>query len=53
MGRMLECDCGAVIRGNTDDEVMGNAGKHVKEVHPDMNVTQEVAVQLRAKIKDA
>ena len=53
MGRMLTCAaCGAVIRGKDDDEVMANGAQHGKEKHPDMEVTEEMAQQMRSQIKD-
>jgi predicted small metal-binding protein len=33
--KKLECDCGFVARGETDEEVMDNMLEHVEERHPD------------------
>jgi predicted small metal-binding protein len=40
MAKIMRCDCGHVIRGDTDDELVANVQKHAREVH-DMELTQE------------
>ena len=30
MGKQITCECGAVIRGATDDEVVGGAREHMR-----------------------
>ncbi len=44
-------DCGAVIRGDTVDEVMAQAGPHAKEVHG-LEVTPERHRQLATLVRD-
>jgi predicted small metal-binding protein len=44
-------DCTAVVRGDTVDEVMVQAGPHAKEVHG-VEVTPEMAGQFRGLIRD-
>jgi predicted small metal-binding protein len=40
MAKIMQCDCGHVVRGETDDELVANVQKHAREVH-DMEVTRE------------
>ncbi len=40
MAKIMRCDCGHVIRGETDDELVTNVREHAREVH-DMEVTRE------------
>lgn len=44
-------DCEGVIKANTEEEVLQQAGKHAQEVHG-VNVTPELAEQLRTLIQD-
>lgn len=36
----MQCDCGHVVRGETDDELVANVQKHAREVH-DMEITRD------------
>jgi predicted small metal-binding protein len=40
MAKIMQCDCGYVVRGETDDEIVANVQKHAREVH-DMEITRE------------
>lgn len=40
MAKIMQCDCGVVVRGETDDELVTNVQKHAREVH-DMEITRE------------
>ena len=40
MAKIIQCDCGYVARGETDDELVADAQKHAREVH-DMELTRE------------
>jgi predicted small metal-binding protein len=40
VAKIMQCDCGYVIRGETDDELVANVQKHAREVH-DMELTRE------------
>ena len=40
MAKIMQCDCGHVVRGDTDDELVANVQKHAREVH-DMEITRE------------
>jgi predicted small metal-binding protein len=36
MAKVINCECGYVVRGENDDELVSNAEQHVQEAHPDM-----------------
>ena len=36
MAKQITCECGAVIRGGTDDEVVSGARAHMRTDHPDL-----------------
>ena len=36
MAKMINCECGLVVRGETDDEVVANANAHIRADHPDL-----------------
>ena len=36
MAKQITCECGAVIRGQTDDEVVEGARTHMRTDHPDL-----------------
>ena len=40
MNKVMKCDCGFVIRGRSDDEVVKAAQAHAKDVHS-MELTAE------------
>ena len=40
MAKIIQCDCGYVARGETDDELVADAQQHAREVH-DMELTRE------------
>jgi predicted small metal-binding protein len=40
MAKSIQCDCGYVARGETDDQLVADAQKHAREVH-DMEITTE------------
>ena len=40
MAKIMQCDCGQVVRGETDNELVANVQKHAREVH-DMEITRE------------
>ena len=37
MARVINCPCGEAIRGETDEELLAGAHKHMDEAHPDMS----------------
>ncbi len=52
MAKIINCDCGYVARGETDEELLADAHKHISDQHPDMKgqVTDE---QLLAQAQEA
>jgi predicted small metal-binding protein len=52
MARVINCECGYVVRGETDDELIANAEAHINQDHPEMvgKVTRE---DLLSKAEDA
>lgn len=43
MAKVINCDDGYVVRGDTDDELIANAERHLREAHPELvgKVTRE------------
>ena len=48
MAYKINCECGAVLTGETQDEVVENGQAHIKDAHPDMvdSVSREDLVAL-------
>ena len=44
-------DCKAVVKANTDEEILRIAAEHAQAVHG-VTVTPDIAEQIRAKIKE-
>ena len=40
VAKTFTCQCGVVLRGETDDELVVNTQRHAREVH-DMEITRE------------
>jgi predicted small metal-binding protein len=36
MAKVIRCDCGVVVRGETDDELLANAEEHIRTEHPNL-----------------
>ena len=36
MAKLINCECGLVLRGETDDELVANAEEHIRRDHPDL-----------------
>jgi predicted small metal-binding protein len=45
MAMVINCDCGFVVQGADDDELVANAQAHAREVH-NMEMTAEQALSL-------
>ena len=45
MAKTIQCDCGHVVRGETDEEIVANAQEHAREVHG-MEISAEQALAL-------
>jgi predicted small metal-binding protein len=58
MTRELNCrdvgfDCDAVVRADTDDEIMAQTATHAREVHGLQQIDDETAQKIRSQIHDA
>jgi predicted small metal-binding protein len=36
MGKVINCDCGYTVQGETDEELLANADEHIRSDHPEM-----------------
>jgi hypothetical protein len=36
MPKLINCECGQVVRGETEDELIANAEAHIRQDHPDL-----------------
>lgn len=45
MSKVIHCECGVVIRGATDDELVANAQEHAREAH-NLELTREQALAI-------
>lgn len=36
MAKLINCECGQVVRGESDDELIANAEAHIRRDHPDL-----------------
>lgn len=36
MAKLIRCECGYVARGETDDELLAAAERHIESDHPDL-----------------
>jgi predicted small metal-binding protein len=36
MARQVKCECGYVVRADTDDEVLSTLREHIRSDHPDL-----------------
>ena len=43
MAKVINCECGYTVRGDTDEDLLAGARSHISETHPDMegNVSDE------------
>jgi predicted small metal-binding protein len=51
MGRMIRCECGEIVRGEDDPQVLAAAHEHIEAKHPDL-VTTINDSQLMAMAED-
>jgi predicted small metal-binding protein len=40
MAKVINCECGFVVRGGDDDELVTNAQQHAKDAH-NMDITRD------------
>ena len=36
MAKLINCECGQVVRGETDDELVANTEAHINRDHPEL-----------------
>jgi predicted small metal-binding protein len=36
MGKLINCECGQVVRGETDDELVARTEEHINRDHPEL-----------------
>jgi predicted small metal-binding protein len=36
MAKIIRCECGFIVEGGDDDELVSNANDHMKESHPEL-----------------
>ncbi len=36
MGKVINCECGEVVRAESDDELVQKVGRHVEQSHPEL-----------------
>jgi hypothetical protein len=36
MAKLINCECGQVVRGETDDDLVATATAHIERDHPEM-----------------
>jgi predicted small metal-binding protein len=36
MGKVINCECGQAVRGETDDELVAQVEEHVRTAHPEL-----------------
>jgi predicted small metal-binding protein len=36
MGKVINCECGEVVRADSDDELVQKVERHVAEAHPEL-----------------
>ena len=43
MAKLINCQCGRTIRGETEEDVIRQAEEHIRDSHPELigNVTRE------------
>jgi predicted small metal-binding protein len=45
MEKVINCPCGFVVKGESDDDVVNKAQKHAKDVHQ-MDLTRDQALSM-------
>ncbi|MEJ2851935.1 MULTISPECIES: DUF1059 domain-containing protein [unclassified Saccharothrix] len=50
MSLIINCECGYVVRGETEDELVADAQKHARDVHG-MEMTREQALSLATVVE--
>jgi predicted small metal-binding protein len=50
MAKVINCECGYTVRGESDEELLAAAREHIQDRHPDMTVGDD---QLLAMAEEA
>lgn len=52
MAKVINCDDGFVVRGDDDEELLGNARAHIRDAHPEMigQITDEQLVGMAQEV---
>ena len=37
MAKVINCECGYVVRGESDEELVANGRRHIEDAHPEMS----------------
>lgn len=55
MGKVIDCDDGFVVRGDTVEELLANARRHIAEAHPELigSVSDEQLLGMAAESEAA
>lgn len=53
MAKIINCDDGVVIRGETDDELVANAEQHLRDYHPGTVLTREQLLAMAVETADS
>ncbi len=48
---MINCECGFVVRGKTEDEFVANALAHSKDAHK-FEITRQQALSIAEQVED-
>lgn len=51
MTKVIKCDCGFIVRGENDDELVKRAKTHALDVHK-MEITAEQALSMAEPVSD-
>lgn len=46
MAKVVHCQCGVTLQGEDDDAIVAEVQQHVREVHPEMEVSREQALAM-------
>jgi predicted small metal-binding protein len=49
MTKIINCDCGRVVQGDSDDELVAAAQQHAREAHG-MELTREQVLSLAVRV---
>jgi predicted small metal-binding protein len=52
MTKVINCDCGFVVQGATEDELVANAQTHAREIHG-MEISREQVLSLAVPAETA